>query len=133
MKTVKCLPVLHFLRKFIPDTYRAGRLLEYAILTICKYPKYHRGQQTQFHTLALRCAYPPGGHRSYRAPCGGSNKGRSGGSARKLGGGRSHYPLFCPTSAKGGSTVPSRHETLQAFEARLCPNRESPGRGQCEA
>lgn len=32
-----------------------------------------------------------------------SSKGRSGGSARKLGGGRFPYPLFCPSSAKGGS------------------------------
>lgn len=77
-----------------------------------------RRQQTQFHTFVLRRnAYPLGGHRSYRAPCRGSNKGRSGGSARKLGGGRSLYPLFCPTSAKGGSTVPSRHETLTSLRS----------------
>lgn len=113
LNIVRCFPVLHFSKKIHTrciSVWETGRIYHSGPLQISEIPS--RGNEPSSTLHLSRCdACPLEGHRSYRTPGRGSNKGRSGGSARKLGGGRSHYPLFCPSSAKGGSAMPSSHET----------------------
>lgn len=81
-----------------------GDLVEYATLVLSKREVSFRSNKPGSILFLLRCdACPLSGYRSCMTLGQKSKKGRSGGSAGKLGGGRSPYPLFCPSSAKGGS------------------------------